>query len=109
MPLVEIETSGVKMIWQPDTAASREIMGPRQWRKFCKNSPEACKLDPSTTRLFAYGGDRPLQLKGQFKARLAAGQHSVETIIIVTEDESCYPLLSGKTAEKLGLVSYNPE
>ena len=50
-----------------------------------------------------------MKLLGQFKAKLRAGRCSWETVVVVTERESSHPLMSGKTAEKLNLLCYNPE
>ena len=57
--------------------------------------------------MYAYGSHSPLQLKGQFELTLTVGRKSVNTEIIVTEEESKYPLLSEDTATKLDLISYN--
>ena len=57
--------------------------------------------------MFAYGQDEPLKLKGQVEAKLQAGLKTVQTQIIVTNDNSKYPLLSEGTARELGVVSYD--
>ena len=105
--LLNIQTSGHNVVWQPDTAASRDIWSPKQVAEYEEKTGRLVRLSPSSVKLFAYGGTAPLELKGQFEASLQAGDNSVKTNIIVTQDDSTYPLLSERTARKLGVVSYD--
>ena len=107
VPLVNIDTAGHNIVWQPDTAASRDIWSPEHLKHFEQLTKRTIKLTPSNVKLYAYGGREPLKLKGQFNTQLQVGDKMVQTNIIVTKDSSTYPLLSEQTARKLGVVSYN--
>ena len=107
VPLVKVTTDGHDVVWQPDTAASRDIWSPKQLREYQKNNNQKIDLKESNVKLFAYGGHELLQLMGQFEAILRAGKKKVKTNIIVTKEESKHPLLSEKTARKLNIISYN--
>ena len=107
VPLVKVATDGHDVVWQPDTAASRDIWSPKQLREYQKNINKKVDLKESNVKLFAYGGHEPLQLMGQFEATLRAGKKQVKTNIIVTKEDSKHPLLSERTARKLNLISYN--
>ena len=96
-------------MWQPDTAASRDIWSPKHLEHFEQLTKRTIKLTPSYIELYAYGGLKPLKLKGQFNTQLRVGDKTVQTNIIVTKDNSTYPLLSEQTARKLGVVSYNEQ
>ena len=107
IPLLKIKTSGHNVVWQPDTGASRDIWSAQHVEQYEKDTGVKVRLQPSDVRLFAYGQDQPLTLKGQFEADIEAGDKKVNTQIIVTDNESKYPLLSEETARELGLVSYD--
>jgi hypothetical protein len=109
VPLVKVNTDGYDVVWQPDTAASRDIWSPKQLREYQKCNNQKIDLKESSVKLFAYGGHEPLQLMGQFEAVLRAGKKQVKTDIIVTKEESKHPLLSENTARKLNIISYNAE
>ena len=108
IPLVNVQTSGYNVVWQPDTAASRDIWSPRHVDEYERKTGKPVELRPTNIKLWAYGGTKPLELKGQFEARLKAGESYVDTNIIVTQDDSVHPLISEQTARKLGVVSYDP-
>lgn len=108
IPLVRVSTGGVDVVWQPDTAASRDIWSPIQLSQYEKTLNRKMELHQSKVQLYAYGAQQPLKLKGSFKTTLSAGTKTVKTDIIVTEEDSKYPLMSETTARELDLISYNP-
>ena len=61
------------------------------------------KLSKSTTKIFAYGSDKPLTLKGQFQAALESDKRFTNSVIHIVEGSSGN-LLSAKTAQELGLI-----
>ena len=107
IPLLNITTAGHEFVWQPDTGASRDIWSQKHVEQYERETGTRVRLEPSRVKLFAYGQDQPLELKGQFEAKLQAGLKTVKTQIIVTNDNSKYPLLSEGTARELGVVSYD--
>ena len=98
VPLVNVKTSGHNVLWQPDTAASRDIWSQKLLEQYEEMTKSIIRLSPSNIKLYAYGCLKPLKLRGQFNAQLQAGDKTVQTNIIVTDDDSKYPLLSEKTA-----------
>jgi len=107
VPLLNIATDGHNFVWQPDTGASRNIWSPEHLERYEKATGTKVNLKPSNIRLYAYGQEKPLKLRGQFGAHLQAGERSVQTQVIVTESNSKYPLLSEETARELKVVSYD--
>ena len=107
VPLLNIKTEGHNFVWQPDTGASRDIWSARHVEQYEMVTGEKVKLQPSKVQLFAYGQSTPLILQGQFSAKVEAGDKAVQTDIVVTENNSKFPLLSEETARALGVVSYN--
>jgi len=107
VPLLNIKTQGYDVVWQPDTGASRDIWSAKHVKQYERDTGTKVQLQPSKVQLFAYGQDKPLRLKGQFEAKVGAGEKSVCTQIIVTDNDSRYPLLSEETARELGVVSYD--
>ena len=109
IPLVRVRTGDHDVIWQPDTAASRDIWSPKQLNEYEVLVNRKVNLRQSSVKLYAYGGHQPLKLRGEFRTTLAAGNKQIESSIIVTEEDSKHPLLSENTARELDLISYNPE
>ena len=107
VPLVNIITQGHNFVWQPDTGASKDIWSSRHVEQYEKATGEKLTLQPSNVQLFAYGQSTPLVLKGQFRAKVQAGEKVVHTCIVVTDNNSKFPLLSEETARALGVVSYD--
>ena len=65
-----------------------------------KSSVKLCK---STTKIFAYGSNKPLPLKGEFQATVESNKRYTVSVIHVVEGGSGN-LLSAKTAQDLALI-----
>ena len=48
IPLVNVQTSGYNVVWQPDTAASRDIWSPRHVDEYERKTGKPVELYPST-------------------------------------------------------------
>ena len=82
-----------------DTGATVEVIDSKTY-DYLQSS---VKLSKSTTKIFAYGSDKPLPLKGQFQAALESDKQFTNSVIHVVEGSSGN-LLSAKTAQDLGLI-----
>ena len=103
--LVKAKMDGRELTWQPDTAATRDIMDERHLREYEKEVGRKVTLSPSPpVKLFAYGSNRSLEPVGQFQAVLRAGQKILETTIIVTNES-----LSSTTRNSLSNMSTKKE
>ena len=61
-------------------------------------------LKKSGTKIFAYGSNRPLQLKGRVQATLESKKRFTATHLFVIEGSSSGNLMSAKTAQDLGII-----
>ena len=104
---MRVLTNDQKVLWQPDTGTQRDVWDKKLFHKFEKCGNGAIPLIPTSTRLYAYGSDKPLDVIVTFKAVLATGKHMFDTEIYVTSETAAYPLLSEQSAAALGLIHYN--
>ena len=104
---MSINKSGHDFVWQPDTGASQDIWSYGHMKRYESETGVNVKLCPSKAQLYAYGAKRPLKLRGQFTAKLRAGGKVVNTQVVVTDEDSKYPLMSEETARALGVVTYD--
>ncbi len=104
---MRVLTNGQEVLWQPDTGTQRDVWNEKVFHKFekkCGNG--AIPLIPTSTRLYAYGSDKPLDVIGSFKAVLAASECTFDTETYVMSETTAYPLLSEQSAAALGLIHY---
>ena len=66
---------------------------------------EKVVLQPSMTKLYAYGSNVPLKVKGMFFANVSVNEKSVYTKFIVVDCQQFGSLLSKQTCIDLGLIS----
>ena len=82
-----------------DTGATVDVIDSKTYDRL----QSSVKLSKSTTKIFAYGSDKPLFLKGQFQEALESDKRFTNSVIHVVEGSSGN-LLSAKTAQDLGLI-----
>ena len=88
-----------------DTGSSVNILNSEYFKKIKQQNPRI-KLQPTKTKVFAYGAQHPMHLLGQFTAEV---QHNstktTSTFLVTKENNTC--LLSYNTSTGLGLLNIN--
>ena len=82
-----------------DTGATVDVIDSKTYDRL----QSSVKLFKRTTKIFAYGSDKPLPLKGQFQAALESDKRFTNSVIHDVEGSSGN-LLRAKTAQDLGLI-----
>ena len=67
-----------------DTGATVDVTDSKTYDRL----QSSVKLSKSTTKIFAYGSDKPLPLKGQFQAALESDKRFTNSVIHVVEGSS---------------------
>ena len=86
----------------PDTGASVNIIDRSTYEVLCQSG--VYPLFESKTRIFAYGSDDPLRLRGYFNAKGCFNGESVILTIYVLNARNCGNLLSRTGCEELKVV-----
>ena len=94
-----VKINGQDVSFLVDTGATVDIVDSATYSKLKQQVP----LQKSTTKIFAYGFQTPLPLKGQFQATLESTKRYTVSQIYVIEGAGGN-LLSTKTAQDLALV-----
>ena len=84
-----------------DTAASCNVMDEKTWETLSQKPI----LSRTNIKLFAYGMDKPMNLLGEFKARVTIDGKYKSIIIVVTKGGNGN-LLGLKTVTEIGLVKF---
>lgn len=82
-----------------DTGATVDVIDSKTYDRL----KSRVELSKSTTKIFAYGSDKPLPLKGQFQATLESNKRYTVSLVYVV-DGNAGNLLSAKTAQDLALI-----
>ena len=86
----------------PDTGASVNIIDRSTYDILCQSG--SYPLFETNTRIFAYGSDEPLKLRGYFSAKLMFNRVSTILTIYVLNARNCGNLLSKSGCEALKIV-----
>ena len=100
-PTVSVLVNNVPVQMMIDTGASANIMDESSFNKVNKTC--AIQLNPSNKRIFAYGSDSQLKVRGQFTADIGTRAKHIQTTVHVLQGNHG-SLLSYGTARDLGLV-----
>ena len=92
----------VSVSFLPDTGASVNIIDRSTYEVLCQSG--VYPLFESRTRIFAYGSDDPLRLRGYFNAKGCFNGESVILTIYVLNARNCGNLLSRTSCEELKVV-----
>ena len=95
----KIRVNSVEINFVVDTGATVDVIDSKTYDRL-KSSVKLCK---STTKIFAYGSNKPLPLKGEFQATVESNKRYTVSVIHVVEGGSGN-LLSAKTAQDLALI-----
>ena len=95
----KIRIDSVEINFIVDTGATVDVIDSKTYDRL-KSSVKLCK---STTKIFAYGSNKPLPLKGEFQATVESNKRYTVSVIHVVEGGSGNPL-SAKTAQDLALI-----
>ena len=94
-----VRVNSVNVDFIVDTGATVDVIDSQTYDRLKSN----VTLSRSTTRIFAYGSDKPLPLKGQFQALFESKTRYTVSQIYVVEG-SAGNLLSAQTAQDLALI-----
>ena len=97
---MKIVNKNVQMIL--DTGASTDILDKKTFDSLTRD--HRVTLQPSSTRLFAYGSNTPLRKIGKFETLIESRRKLTTSTIHVTDGQSGY-LLSYQRARELGLIA----
>ena len=98
--LVLVDRVPLQML--PDTGASVTIIDRSSYDKLCQTG--AYPLFKTDARIFAYGSDDPLKLKGYLNAQVSVKGRRVIITIFVMCARGCRNLLSKSASKALGLI-----
>ena len=88
-----------------DTRSSVNILNYEHFKKINQQNP-CIQLQPTRTKVFAYGAKQPLHLLGQFTAEIQChSERTTSTFLVTKDDNTC--LLSYNTSIALGLLIIN--
>lgn len=97
---------GVNLRFIVDTGADEDVLGIQDWNTLKRTGFKAFAIKKGSDKIFrAYGTRTPLVVLGEVEAEVEIGGTSCITTFFVIQDGRC-SLLSGKTAEKLGVVKF---
>ena len=99
---VQVMVDNVPLQMLPDTGASVSIIDRSSYDQLCQAG--AYPLFETDARIFAYGSDDPLKLKGYFNAKVSVKGKRVILTMFVLCARSCGNLLSKKACQQLGLI-----
>ena len=99
---VQVLVDNVPLQMLPDTGASVTIIDRSSYDKLCQAG--AYPLFETDARIFAYGSDDPLKLKGYLNAKVSVRGKRVILTMFVLCARSCGNLLSKRACEELGLI-----
>ena len=88
-----------------DTGSSVNILNYEHFKKINQQNP-CIQLQPTRTKVFAYGAKQPLHLLGQFTAEIQCHSKRTTSTFLVTKDNNTC-LLSYNTSIALGLLNIN--
>lgn len=94
--------SKVKVEFLPDTGASVNIIDKSTYNILCQSG--RYPLFNTKSRIYAYGSDEPLKLKGYFNVEGNFNQRSTILLIFVLDANNCGNLLSKQSCATLGVV-----
>ena len=104
-PEITIKVAEVPVQVTIDTGSSVNILNNEHFKKIKQQNP-TINLQPTKTKVFAYGAKYPLYLLGQFTAEIEHNSKRVAGIFLVTkQNNTC--LLSYNTSTDLGLLNIN--
>ena len=97
---VTVDISGLAVTVVVDSGAASNLAG----EDVCEQlQSKGVPLVKTTKRLFAYGGERPLDLVGEMEVVFACNKRSVRTVLYILRGKSA-TLLGLETASELGVL-----
>ena len=101
-PLSDIKVQNTMIKFFIDSGATVNLIDEEAWSKIQKRS-KSIMLQKSTSRIYPYGSDKPLELKGQFTTTLESKTHFTPAVIQVAKGKAGN-LLNCHTACELSLI-----
>lgn len=97
---------GVKLQFVVDTGADEDILSTTDWKTLKKVGFKAFDVRKGSSKIFrGYGSSHPLTVLGEVDVEIVVGDRICTTTFFVIENGKC-SLLSGNSAEKLGVVKF---
>ena len=104
-PVAKLKIEGATVDFLVDTGSTVNLLGDEQFAKICKNADKPIELIKTNAKIYAYGSQETLFLKGKFQADVASKNQCVKATFYVTKTENEKPsLLSCETSAELGLI-----
>lgn len=94
---------GVELDMLVDSGSDSNVIGITTWQKLKDNNIK-CVSSKSSRNLFPYMSDKPLPVKGTFKADIKAGDQVVKDAQFTVIDGEGQPLLGCETAKQLQVI-----
>ena len=101
-PQIDIKVQNTMIKFFIDSGATVNLIDEESWCKIQKRN-KSIMLQKSTSRIYPYGLDKPLELKGQFTATLESKTRFTPAVIQVAKGKAGN-LLNCHTACELGLI-----
>ncbi|XP_062700807.1 uncharacterized protein LOC134285002 [Aedes albopictus] len=103
---VQAKVGGVSLRFIIDTGADEDVLSETDWKTMKQVGFQAFGARRGSDKIFrAYGSEKPLVVLGEVDVTIEIEDQSCHTTCYVIKDGKC-SLLSGDTAEKLGVVKF---
>ena len=104
-PQVDINVQNTMIKFLIDSGVTVNLIDDEAWSKIQKCN-KSNMLQKSTSRIYPYGSDKPLELKGQFTTTLESKTCFMPAVIQVVKGKAGN-LLNCHTARELGLIRFH--
>ncbi|KAL8567036.1 hypothetical protein ACOMHN_027465 [Nucella lapillus] len=100
---ITVQCGGIDVDFTIDSGATCNIIGLDLWKQLKKKGVNYTSKETTEKKLYVYGSDTPLRLKGKFRTELSVGERKITTDILVLDGEGD-ALLGLDTAKALDLL-----
>ena len=106
---LQFKVGGVCVDMLVDSGATANLIDEETWKYLKKHKVKCHSHEASPTKkLYTYSSDKPLTLKGKFKADIAIKDRVIVAEVLVIQGQGL-PLLGSETAKKLGVLQVGPD
>lgn len=103
---VALDVGGVEVNFIIDTGADEDVLSIDDWKKLKQTGLKMFDVRKGSDKFFrAYGSYKPLTVLGEVDVEVRHRNQCYRTTLFVIQDGKC-SLLSGKSAEVLGIVKF---
>ena len=105
---IDVTVGGVSCNFLTDSGSTCNIIDRSTWERM-KYSKIICKSEKSTTQIYAYGQDKPLDIAGTFIAEIECQGIVIPNTEFLVIDRSAKSLLGKETSIKLKVLKIGPQ